>query len=134
VRRPLLERIWGTGGVRLLLGDAVVLGLLACGIAALATPAAGGQPARAEVEAAGVALASLDLTRDGVREVDGRLGTTRLEVRAGRVRVLASPCPRQECRLAGWIDQPGELLVCLPNEVVVRLAGQRPGGLDGLSR
>lgn len=134
MKRPLIERVWGPGGVRLLLGDLLVLGLLGYAVALAAPKSAGDQPALAEVAAAGVAVASLDLTRDGIREIGGALGVTRLEVRAGRVRVLSSPCPRQECRLAGWIDKPGGVLVCLPNEVVVRLAGQRPDGLDGLSR
>jgi hypothetical protein len=121
--------------VRLLLGDAVVLTLLAAGVFALVMPkAAGGLPARAEVEASGKAAATLDLALDGASEFVGPLGVTRLEVRGGRVRVLSSPCPRQSCRHGGWIGAAGEMLVCLPNEVVVRLPGTLPGTPDAVSR
>jgi hypothetical protein len=121
--------------VRLLLGDAAVLGLLVAGMIALCAPkATGGQPARAEVEVSGTVVATLDLGRDGVSEVTGPLGVTRLEVRAGRVRVLSSPCPRQACRHGGWIGAAGEMLVCLPNEVVIRLPGQRAGAIDAVAR
>jgi len=135
MRRSLLERIWGPGGVRLLLGDTAVLVLLCAAVTALAVPkAAGGRPARAEVEVAGKAVAVLDLSRDGVSEIRGPLGVTRVEVRGGRVRVLSSPCPRQACRHGGWIGAAGEMLVCLPNEVVIRLPGQRAGSIDAVAR
>jgi hypothetical protein len=121
--------------VRLLLGDAAVLALLGAAVAVLSIPRGdGGRPAAAEVQAGGGRVAALDLWRDGVTEVAGPLGVTRLEVRAGRVRVLSSPCPRQACRHGGWIGDAGEMLVCLPNEVVVRLPGERRGAPDAVAR
>jgi hypothetical protein len=86
------------------------------------------------VEAAGNTVAVLDLERDGVSETKGPLGVTRIEVRGGRVRVLSSPCPRQACRHGGWIGGAGEMIVCLPNEIVIRLSGQRAGSVDALAR
>lgn len=133
--RSLIERVWGSGGVRLLLGDAAVLVVLvAIVVSLLAPPGAGGGAERAEVEVAGRPVASIDLALDGVSEVVGPLGITRLEVRGGRLRVLSSPCPRQACRHGGWIGEAGRLLVCLPNDVVVRLPGRLPGAPDALSR
>ena len=130
-----MVRVWGPGGVRLLLGDAAVLFVLCAAVIALAVPKpVGGRPSRAEVEARGTFAASLDLKRDRVSEIKGPLGVTRIEVNGGRVRVLSSPCPRQACRHGGWIGAAGELLVCLPNEVVVRLPGQRAGAIDAVAR
>jgi hypothetical protein len=130
-----MARIWGPGGVRLLLGDAAVLALLCAAVVALSVPgAAGGRPARADVEAAGNVVTTLDLARDGVGEVNGPLGVTRVEVRGGRVRVLTSPCPRQACRHGGWIGAAGEVLVCVPNEIVIRLPGQRAAATDAVAR
>lgn len=135
MRRGWIARIWGPGGVRLLIGDVVVLGVLATAVIGLVvSQTAGGRPARAEVEASGRAVAAIDLASDGSSEVAGPLGVTRIEVRGGRVRVLSSPCPRQACRHGGWIDKAGEMLVCLPNEVVVRLPGTSPGAPDAVSR
>lgn len=62
------------------------------------------------------AQASLRLNR--VIEVPGPLGTTRVEIRDGRVRVLSDPGPRQLCVRQGWLD-PGESALCLPNRVAV---------------
>ena len=135
MKASLVSRIWGPAGVRLLVGDAVVLGLLCAAVLALVGPkTAGGRPATVEVEVAGTIVANLDLARDGVSEAAGPLGVTAIEVAGGRVRVVSSPCPRQACRHGGWIGRAGEVLVCLPNEVVIRLPGERPGAPDAVSR
>lgn len=131
----VIDRVWGPKGLRLLLGDSAVIALLVTGVVALAVPGATGIAAgTAEVQAGGRPAASLDLSRDAVTEVAGSLGPARIEVRGGRVRVLGSPCPRQHCRHGGWIGSPGEVLVCVPNQVVIRLAGRPFGAADAVAR
>ena len=62
-------------------------------------------------------------------EVPGPLGVSRIEIRAGRVRVAADPSPRQLCVRQGWIP-PGGAAVCLPNRVSVENAA---AGYDTLN-
>jgi hypothetical protein len=134
-KASLVCRIWGAGGVRLLVGDAVVLGLLCALVVGVSLPrTAGGNPSRAEVLVSGRRAAALDLSHDSVHDVLGTIGVTRVEVRDGRVRVLSSPCPQQICRHGGWIGEPGTLLVCLPNEIVVRVPGETGDGTAAVSR
>ena len=71
--------------------------------------------------------ASLRLNRD--IEVLGPLGVSRIEIRAGRVRIAADPSPRQLCVRQGWIP-PGGAAVCLPNRVSVENAA---AGYDTLN-
>ena len=71
--------------------------------------------------------ATLRLNR--VIEVAGPLGISRIEIRAGRVRVAADPSPRQLCVRQGWIP-PGGAAVCLPNRVSVESAA---AGYDTLN-
>jgi hypothetical protein len=89
--------------VRLIVGDVVVIGLLAAGIVAASLPRAARSTPRAEVVISGEKALSLDLSREGVHDLLGPIGVTRIEVRGGKVRVLSSPCPRQVCRHGGWI-------------------------------
>lgn len=135
--RRWVEQLWGPGGVRLLIGDAVVIALLAGATGGLFFARAGqgaASGAEVEVEVAGRRALDLDLRRDGVFDVAGTLGTTRIEVRDRRLRVLSSPCPRQLCRHEGWVGSAGQLLVCAPNGVVIRLPGRREGEVDAFSR
>lgn len=90
-------------------------------------------PTAIAVEVSGKRALTIGLDEEGTREVDGPLGTTSIEVRQGQARILSSPCPLKICQRAGWIAAAGEMVVCLPNEVVVRMAGRRPG-VDALSR
>lgn len=135
VKASLIRRVWGSSGARLLVGDALVICLLGAGIFAASLPrAARGNPACAEIVVSGEQALSLDLSRDGAHDVLGPIGVTRVEVRGGKIRFLSSPCPRQVCRHGGWIGAPGSLLVCLPNEIVIRVPGQPPGDLDAVAR
>ncbi|MCS6787596.1 MAG: NusG domain II-containing protein, partial [Thiobacillaceae bacterium] len=62
--------------------------------------------------------AHADLRLDRVIDVPGPLGLTRVEIRAGRVRVARDPGPRQLCVRQGWLA-PGQAALCLPNQVAV---------------
>lgn len=47
-------------------------------------------------------------------------------VAEGRVCVARSDCPNQCCVNAGWKSRPGEAIVCVPNQVIVSIAGGPP--------
>jgi hypothetical protein len=103
-------------------------------VAVLKLSAAGGATDVVEIQVSGRKVLSLNRSESGLREVRGPLGLTRIEIREGRVRVASSPCPLKICERAGWIESAGEMIVCLPNEVVVRLPGNAGKDLDALSR
>ncbi|NLJ45770.1 MAG: NusG domain II-containing protein [Treponema sp.] len=68
----------------------------------------------------------LDADREiGIR---GPLGTTTVHIHDGGVAIESSPCPNQTCVAAGFINQPGQWVACLPNQVFVRVEG---GSDDG---
>lgn len=59
--------------------------------------------------------------------VDGKIGHTSISVEPGRIRVLASDCPDQICVNHGWLKSEAAPIVCLPNELVIRLLPQKTG-------
>ncbi|MEW6188919.1 MAG: NusG domain II-containing protein [Actinomycetota bacterium] len=68
-------------------------------------------------------------------KVQGRLGISVVEISGSKVRILSSPCPRKECMARGWISKPGEVIVCAPNEVVVKIVGSDEGKpIDAVSK
>ena len=40
------------------------------------------------------------------------------------VRVKETSCPHGDCAASGWVDAPGEQLICLPNRLIVSLEGE----------
>ncbi len=42
-----------------------------------------------------------------------------------RIRFIESGCPDKICVKTGWISQPGEIAVCLPNKVIIKLEKKR---------
>ncbi|MFV8834575.1 NusG domain II-containing protein [Aquisalimonas sp.] len=91
----------------------------------------GGAGREARVSVGGEVVTTLNLDRDGEHAIAGHLGTTRLQVADGRIRVVESPGARQLCVRDGWIEGAGESTVCLPNRVVVEITGRPGHGLDG---
>jgi hypothetical protein len=98
-------------------GDYVILALSLAALAAL-WGRQGGAGDGVVIRAGGAIFLATDLRLDRTVTVPGPLGDTRVEIRAGQVRVAADPSPRQLCVRQGWLA-PGSSAVCLPNRVSV---------------
>lgn len=75
---------------------------------------------------AGKETLRLPLSENRRVAIRGALGTSFVQIDAGRARVLDSPGPRKLCVRAGWLSRSGESAICLPNQVVVRIEGGQP--------
>ena len=110
-------------------GDGVILLLGLAVLAGLWTRQAGSLDGRVVVRLDGRVFQEASLRLNRTVEVPGPLGTSRIEIRDGKVRVAADPSPRQLCVAQGWIP-PGGAVVCLPNRVAVENAA---AGYDTLN-
>jgi hypothetical protein len=80
---------------------------------------------RAVIRSGGKIFLEVSLSRDQQIEVPGPLGTSIVTIEKRRARISSDPSPRQYCVRQGWLQQAGEIAICLPNEVSVELAGSR---------
>jgi hypothetical protein len=80
---------------------------------------------RVRVRAGGEILFEGSLRQDRTLNVPGPLGTTKIEIRQGRVRVSRDPGPRQYCVKQGWLSRGGQAALCLPNRVSLEILGSR---------
>jgi len=46
-----------------------------------------------------------------------------IEVNKGKIRFLSAECPDKVCVNTGWIDRPGQIAVCLPAGVIIKIEG-----------
>jgi hypothetical protein len=62
--------------------------------------------------------------------IHGSIGDTVIQIKNGAVAIVSSPCPRHFCQHAGAIHRSGEMLVCVPNRVAVRITSDANTGFD----
>jgi hypothetical protein len=77
-------------------------------------------------------IEKIDLKRD--QSVDLLDGKMRIEVKASKIRVAWSECPKQVCVKTGWIKNPREVIVCVPYRVLVEIAAPEIPFLDAVVR
>lgn len=46
-----------------------------------------------------------------------------IEARPGRIRFREAACPDQICVGTGWISNNGQIAVCLPNRILIKITG-----------
>lgn len=80
--------------------------------------------------------AEYPLKEDGVYLLKGsHLGTNKLVIKDGKAYIEEASCPDKQCMKQGKISKPGEMLVCLPNRVVIKIvdANEEEPIIDGVS-
>jgi len=106
------------------LGDWLTLLLGSIFIALLAHKLWGGDLAdKAIIRSGGKIFREVSLSLDQQIDVSGPLGISRISIRKRKARISSDPSPRQYCVRQGWLQQAGEIALCLPNQVSLELAG-----------
>ena len=89
-----------------------------------------------QIEVDGEAYTQLSVHDDQSVLVPGPLGNTKVVVQEGETFVEASPCRAKICVKTGRVSHGGQMIVCVPNKVVVRVVGKKNQELpyDAISR
>ena len=116
-------------------GDKVVLAvlILASGASFLLAGVLTRPAAVAVVSAAGQPRFTIDLTRSRQLRLEGPAGTTVVAVEGGAIRVLDSDCPQRLCVRQGKITRVGQVIVCVPNRIIIWMRGDRRGKFDAIT-
>lgn len=75
-------------------------------------------------------VAQLSLAADGDYHVAGASGPVDLRVADHSVRVLHSRCPEKICMRQGTIAHRGEVIVCVPNRLLISIEGRPVNAFD----
>lgn len=87
--------------------------------------------ARAEVTINGKVVAQYPLSVDAEYVLNG--GTNVLTVKGGVAYMTYSQCPDHTCENTGKVKYVGEQIVCLPNELSIRIIGVSDDSVDFVS-
>ena len=69
----------------------------------------------------------IDLSLTGVHEykVNGYNGDVVIKTRDGKIKVEEEDSPLHICSRQGWIDEAYEVIVCLPNKIVIKIEDEK---------
>ena len=80
---------------------------------------------KAIIRGGGKIFSVVPLSRNQQIEVPGPLGISIIAIQNHKARIASDPSPRQYCVRQGWLQQAGEIALCLPNQVSVELVGNK---------
>ena len=77
----------------------------------------------------------IDLSVSGLREyvVEGYNGSVVIEADKGRIRVSEETSPLNICSKQDWVSSSREVIVCLPNKIVIKIISEE-SDLDAVVR
>ncbi|MDO5017836.1 MAG: NusG domain II-containing protein [Lagierella massiliensis] len=67
-------------------------------------------------------------------KIDTAEGTNVIEIEEEKIQMIKADCPDKLCIRQGYISRVGEVLVCIPNKVVVEIKSDKNSDqLDGIN-
>lgn len=76
-------------------------------------------------------LEQTDLNKDRIIDILG--GKMRVQILKGRLRIVHSDCPQHLCMNMGWIQDSGQTIVCVPNQVLVEIKSKGHSVVDAVT-
>ena len=98
----------------------VVVAVLAVIVAVSFLPSADAENVQAQIYQNGELIGTLSLDEEQTLELTGKY-TNIITVQDGTISISSSDCPGEDCVHSGAIRSSGRSVVCLPNEVEVRV-------------
>ncbi len=112
---------------------AVLFFLSAASVAGVRALLGGGKHVVVEVD--GSHVLELSLAENVTKTIKGPLGETIIATENGKARVTESACPHHYCVRMGKISHRGEVIICVPNRVIVKIQGGREeDSYDGVTQ
>ena len=76
-----------------------------------------------EINVAGKVVKTLPLSKDCSFEVSNEYGSNTIVIENGAVYVSESDCHGKDCKAIGKISSEGQLILCLPHRLMIKIAG-----------
>ena len=77
----------------------------------------------AVVKVDGSVVREINLSSDETFTVEAVNGFNVVEVRGGKISVVAADCPEKICVRRGAINRGGEVIACVPHKLLIEIAG-----------
>ncbi len=74
------------------------------------------------------------LDENRVIRVKGPIGTTVIRIHKGQAAITQAPCAHKFCQKMGPIPAHGDVMICIPNRIVVEIRGRKGRETDAITR
>ncbi len=66
--------------------------------------------------------------------IKGKRGISKIVIATNYVKMVDSACPHKLCVKQGKISKPGQSIICLPNQVIIKLVAEphKDAGVDAI--
>lgn len=78
--------------------------------------------ARIEIDGETIKTVDLNHTSDGEIEIDAKYHN-KIVVKDGKIGIVSADCKDNTCVRTGFIDTPGQSIVCVPSRLVITITG-----------
>ncbi len=78
-------------------------------------------------------IKKISLGSDQTHLIHGIAGAIELRVAQGGIRVIRSECPEKICMKQGAISNKGQIIVCVPNKMIITIDGEAGHSLDAVT-
>jgi len=108
---------------KLTTADIILIAVFACLVAAsfAFVNASSGEGSVVLIQVDGAVVHKTSLRETHSISVHGTHGRLMVEIREGKVAITQAECPNHICVKTGWRSHSGEIIVCVPNNTVVRI-------------
>ena len=86
------------------------------------------------VELSGKVYGVYDLNTDRSIDLKGFQSEVKINIENGYVFVSESGCPQKICKRMGKKDRINELIVCIPNHLIIRIEGETKNNYEFITR
>ena len=74
------------------------------------------------------------LNEDRTIKVKGPIGITVVRIHNGQAAIIEAPCPHKLCQKMGPIPSHGDVMICIPNRIIVEIKGGKGRETDAITR
>jgi len=74
------------------------------------------------------------LNKDRTIRVQGPIGTTVIRIHNGQAAIIEAPCAHKLCQKMGPIPARGDVMICIPNRIVVEIKHRKGRETDAITR
>lgn len=95
------------------------------------------QPLVLKIRISGELYGTYDLNKNQSIQIQNQYGSNTLSIQSGTVSMTESDCRNQICVQTGPIEAPGQMIVCLPHELIAEITASSDSvapSYDAISR